>query len=115
MSAISLRSSLPNSVTGSPGCCNTGSGYFRILRIISLLREEIYLSLRYLLLVPKLPKHQRREEDRSIARFLLLVPIRKDILRRFHKCQNLDTVKGPPNIVIGRMSLILKQFEALGN
>ena len=35
MSATSLRSSALNSVTGSPGCSSTGSGYFTILRIIA--------------------------------------------------------------------------------
>ena len=34
MSATSLRSSSSNSVTGSPGCSSTGSGYFTIFRII---------------------------------------------------------------------------------
>ena len=35
MSATSLRSSALNSVTGSPGCYSTGSGYFTIFKIIS--------------------------------------------------------------------------------
>ncbi len=43
MSAINLRSSLSNSVTGSPGFCNTGSGYFTIGKIISLFLVAPYL------------------------------------------------------------------------
>src|SRR5580658_8693643 len=35
MSATSLRRWASNSVTGSPGCERTGSGYFRIFRIIA--------------------------------------------------------------------------------
>src|ERR1017187_9601571 len=43
MSAMSLRNSALNSVTGSPGSESTGSGYLRIFRIISVFLKAPYL------------------------------------------------------------------------
>src|ERR1035437_4310641 len=43
MSAMSLRNSALNSVTGSPGCESMGSGYLRIFKIISVFLKAPYL------------------------------------------------------------------------
>src|ERR1035438_6698177 len=114
MSAASLRSLSSNSLTGSPGCDSTGSGYLRILRIICV--RYVTKPFRCnALFVPGSPKHQRRKKYGSVAGGLFNLPILEDFLCLLHLGQRVGWVEVLRHIVIGCMACVLQLLEPVAN